>query len=492
MLCTYGCAMLLARHIVGGVPCMDSTFYFQWQYLITHINNLHYEKFQDGTVKCIEDEIPFEVPEGWCWCRLPVITTDIFAGGDKPDVYETCLTESCKIPIYSNGMENEGLYGYTNKPRVTEPSITISARGTIGFCCVRETPFVPIVRLITITPSKEINLYYLKTVFESLIETGEGSSIPQLTVPGIKPKLIPIPSVNEQIRLQNKLNQILNYIVNISFEKDELQNLLQIVKSKILNLAIRGKLVPQNPNDEPASVLLNRIHDEKEELIKQGNIKRDKKESVIFKGDDNSYYEKVDNEVSCIDEEILYDIPDTWTWMRLENCCAKEIRRGKSPKYIEKSNVLVFAQKCNTKNNGIDISLAQYLDEDTLKRYPADEYMQNGDVVINSTGTGTLGRVGLYMAYDDNKKLSIVPDSHVTVIRGGSCIHPFFLYAFMKAHQSNLEKMGEGSTNQKELKPLTLRAMLIALPSLSEQKRISIAISTAFEQLSVIESQLSV
>ena len=140
---------------------MDSTFYFQWQYLITHINNLHYEKFQDGTVKCIEDEIPFEVPEGWCWCRLPVITTDIFAGGDKPDVYETCLTESCKIPIYSNGMENEGLYGYTNKPRVTEPSITISARGTIGFCCVRETPFVPIVRLITITPSKEINLYYL-------------------------------------------------------------------------------------------------------------------------------------------------------------------------------------------------------------------------------------------------------------------------------------------------------------------------------------------
>ena len=109
----------------------------------------------------------------------------------------------------------------------------------------------------------------------------------------------------------------------------------------------------------------------------------------------SSYYEKVDNEVSCIDEEILYDIPDTWTWMRLENCCAKEIRRGKSPKYIEKSNVLVFAQKCNTKNNGIDISLAQYLDEDTLKRYPADEYMQNGDVVINSTGTGTLGRVGL-------------------------------------------------------------------------------------------------
>ena len=386
MLCTYGCAMLLARHIVGGVPCMDSTFYFQWQYLITHINNLHYEKFQDGTVKCIEDEIPFEVPEGWCWCRLPVITTDIFAGGDKPDVYETCLTESCKIPIYSNGMENEGLYGYTNKPRVTEPSITISARGTIGFCCVRETPFVPIVRLITITPSKEINLYYLKTVFESLIETGEGSSIPQLTVPGIKPKLIPIPPVNEQIRLQNKLNQILNYIVNISFEKDELQNLLQIVKSKILNLAIRGKLVPQNPNDEPASVLLNRIHDEKEELIKQGNIKRDKKESVIFKGDDNSYYEKVESKVHCINEEIPFDLPEGWNFIRLK--CAWELVSGRdlSPSDYNSDNTgIPYITGASNFENG-HVSLVRFTAVPQVLTY-------KGDLLL--TCKGTIGEIAL-------------------------------------------------------------------------------------------------
>jgi len=365
---------------------MDSTFYFQWQYLITHINNLHYEKFQDGTVKCIEDEIPFEVPEGWCWCRLPVITTDIFAGGDKPDVYETCLTESCKIPIYSNGMENEGLYGYTNKPRVTEPSITISARGTIGFCCVRETPFVPIVRLITITPSKEINLYYLKTVFESLIETGEGSSIPQLTVPGIKPKLIPIPPVNEQIRLQNKLNQILNYIVNISFEKDELQNLLQIVKSKILNLAIRGKLVPQNPNDEPASVLLNRIHDEKEELIKQGNIKRDKKESVIFKGDDNSYYEKVESKVHCINEEIPFDLPEGWNFIRLK--CAWELVSGRdlSPSDYNSDNTgIPYITGASNFENG-HVSLVRFTAVPQVLTY-------KGDLLL--TCKGTIGEIAL-------------------------------------------------------------------------------------------------
>ena len=196
-------------------------------------------------------------------------------------------------------------------------------------------------------------------------------------------------------------------------------------------------------------------------------------------------------DVFCIDEEIPYDIPDTWTWIRLENCCIKEIRRGKSPKYTENSNILVFAQKCNTKYNGIDVSLAQYLDETALKRYPADEYMQDGDVVINSTGTGTLGRVGIYRNTDNTTGLSIVPDSHVTVIRGFSCISSQYLYAFMKAHQSELEKKGEGSTNQKELKPLTLKEMLIAIPPLSEQKRINESINVAFSRMTVIEDSLS-
>ena len=453
-------------------------------------DNLHYEKFQDGTVKCIEDEIPFEVPEGWAWCRLPVITTDIFAGGDKPDICEKRATEICNIPIYSNGIENDGLYGYTNKPRVTEPSITISARGTIGFCCARKTPFVPIVRLITITPSKEISLYYLKTVFEALIETGEGSSIPQLTVPGIKPKLIPIPPIMEQNRIQSKQDEILKYISDISFEKDELRRIVQQAKNKIFDLAIRGKLVPQNPDDEPASILLERILAEKEELIKQGKIKRDKKESVIFKGDDNSYYEKIGDEVRCIDEEIPFEIPDTWEWVRLENCCCKEIRRGKSPKYIEQSETLVFAQKCNTKYNGIDIGLALYLDESTLNKYPEDEYMQDGDIVINSTGTGTLGRVGFYRSTANRNNIPIVPDSHVTVIRSYRELHDFYLYAFMKANQSELEKKGEGSTNQKELKPLTLKELYVPIPPYEEQLRIAVSINNAFSLISKLEKSL--
>lgn len=111
----------------------------------------------------------------------------------------------------------------------------------------------------------------------------------------------------------------------------------------------------------------------------------------------------------------------------MQNCCTKEIHRGKSPKYTEQSNTLVFAQKCNTKYAGIDTGLALYLDESTLSKYSDDEYMQDGDIVVNSTGTGTLGRIGFYRNYDNNVMLPIVPDSHVTVIRACSSIQKFYL-----------------------------------------------------------------
>lgn len=204
-----------------------------------------------------------------------------------------------------------------------------------------------------------------------------------------------------------------------------------------------------------------------------------------------SYYEKMGSKIRCIDDELPFEIPDTWEWVRLENCCVKEIRRGKSPKYIEQSATLVFAQKCNTKYTGIDVGLALYLDESTLGKYSDDEYMQDGDVVINSTGTGTLGRVGFYRSADNRANLPIVPDSHVTVIRAYQSIHAFYLYAFMKANQAELEKMGEGSTNQKELKPLTLKEMLVPMPPVSEQKRIESAIAKAFSFIATIEKSLS-
>ena len=426
-------------------------------------DNLHYEKFADGSVKCIEDEIPFELPEGWCWTRLPVITTAIFAGGDKPDIYENNSTKECNIPIYSNGIENDGLYGYTNKPRVTEPSITISARGTIGFCCVRKTPFVPIVRLITITPSKKINLYYLKTVFEALIEAGEGSSIPQLTVPGIKPKLIPIPPINEQDRLQNKLNKVNNYIMGISSEQDDLSELVQTTKSKILDLAIHGKLVPQDPNDEPASVLLERIRTEKDELIKQGKIKRDKKESVIFKGDDNSYYEKIGNDVTCIDNEIPFEIPDNWCWARLSQLSSQIFAGGDKPKIFSKE----YTEKCTVPiySNGIE--------NNGLYGYTDLPRVTEKSLTISARGTIGFACVRNEPFVPIIRLLTIVPATGVYA-EYIKCVFQYFL------------ESGKGSSIPQLTVP-EIKPKLIPVPPGKEQSKIVKRIDIVFSILNTLE-----
>ena len=443
-------------------------------------DNLHYEKFQDGTMKCIKDEIPFEVPEGWSWCRLPSITIDIFAGGDKPDSYEKNPTEICNIPIYSNGIDNNGLYGFTNKPRVIEPSITISARGTIGFCCIRETPFVPIVRLITITPSREFELSYLKTVFEALIETGEGSSIPQLTVPGIKPKLIPVPPVNEQTRIQNKLHEILNSIAVISREKEELRKLLQTIQSKILDLAIRGKLVPQNPDDEPASVLLERIRVEKEELIKQGKIKRDKKESVIFKGEDNSYYERVGDIINNIDNEIPFELPPNWEWSRLQTICYP-ITDGthKTPIYSDSGYIFLSAKNITT--GKIDWNDVMYIPKSLHDELYSRVSPKMNDILLAKNGTtGVAAIVDRECEFDIYVTLALsrvvnnnISSQYLLKIIASNTIQDYF--------KSSLKGIGVPNLHLENI-----RTTLIPIPPINEQKKIAEEISQYYSLLDSI------
>ena len=439
-------------------------------------------------MKCIEDEIPFEVPEGWSWTRLKHICM-MAAGKTKPsDQIKQDPFDGCYPCFGGNGIRGY-VYDYNQNG-------TFSIVGRQGALCgninIASGKFYATEHAVVTTLFDGIDFNWSNYTLEALRlnEYATGAAQPGLSVANVLNVFVPVPPTQEQIYIGHQIAKSIKIIENITDEKEDLQTLISVAKSKILDLAIRGKLVPQDPNDEPASVLLDRIREEKEELIKQGKIKRDKKESIIFRGDDNSYYEKIGDEVRCIDEEIPFEIPDTWEWVRLKNCCCKEIRRGKSPKYIEQSETLVFAQKCNTKYNGIDIGLALYLDESTLNKYPEDEYMQDGDIVINSTGTGTLGRVGFYRSTANRNNIPIVPDSHVTVIRSYRELHAFYLYAFMKANQSELEKKGEGSTNQKELKPLTLKELYVPIPPYEEQLRIAVSINNAFSLISKLEKSL--
>ena len=228
----------------------------------------------------------------------------------------------------------------------------------------------------------------------------------------------------------------------------------QELKISILQLAIQGKLVGQRPEEGTGDELYKRIQAEKQKLIKDGKLKKEKPLPEIT------------------DDEIPFEIPDSWKWGRLNDIVIKTIKRGKSPTYIAKSNTLVFAQKCNTKAGRIDLSLAQFLDESKLEKYPAEEFMQSGDIVINSTGNGTLGRVGIYTSNDNPDGRPVVPDSHVTVIRVNRDIDDLFVYYGLKYYQPFMEKLGSGSTNQTELPASIVQKILFPIPPLYEQKRI--------------------
>ena len=247
----------------------------------------------------------------------------------------------------------------------------------------------------------------------------------------------------------------------------------QQLKNSILQMAVQGKLVPQDPNDEPASVLLERIRAEKEKLIKEGKIKKEKNPSVIFRGADNLPYEKIGkNEPVCIADEVPFEIPESWEWVKLKDIVIKEVKRGKSPTYANSGNVLVFAQKCNTKAGNIDLSLAKHLDLKVFTKYPDEEYMQNNDIVVNSTGNGTLGRIGVFRGSDRINDCIIVPDSHVTTIRVNAALISDYIYYALTYYQPYLEKNCSGSTNQTELKPAVIANLFIPVPPYAEQSRI--------------------
>ena len=454
-------------------------------------------------MKLCDFESDYEIPNNWVWCNLGLLfnhnTGKALNSANSEGKALTYITTS---NVYWNRFELNDLKSmpFTDseieKCTIKKGDLLVCEGGDIGRAAIWN--FDNEIRIQN--HLHRLRAYdYIQTAFYYYVLyafklsgkiSGNGIGLQGLSSNALHNIIVPVPPIEEQKNIVMSIEKLMLSIDNIESHKNILAICIENTKAKILDLAIRGKLVPQDPNDEPASVLLERIRAEKEELIKQGKIKRDKKESVIFKGDDNSYYEKIGDEVRCIDEEIPFEIPDTWEWVQLENCCCKEIRRGKSPKYIEQSETLVFAQKCNTKYNGIDIGLALYLDESTLNKYPEDEYMQDGDIVINSTGTGTLGRVGFYRSTANRNNIPIVPDSHVTVIRSYRELHDFYLYAFMKANQSELEKKGEGSTNQKELKPLTLKELYVPIPPYEEQLRIAVSINNAFSLISKLEKSL--
>ena len=241
----------------------------------------------------------------------------------------------------------------------------------------------------------------------------------------------------------------------------------QALREKILDLAMRGKLVSQDPNDEPASVLLEKIKAEKEQLIKEKKIKKGKPLAPIT------------------DDEKPFDIPDSWEWIRLGDT-ANYIQRGRSPKYDKENKIYpIISQKCVQWNN-ISLKDAKFVTKEFLNKLESYRFVKRNDILWNSTGTGTVGRLNIVS--DDFNKVPV--DSHVTLIRTNSNINSKFIYYYLMSPiiQNNLNDYLTGTTKQKELGLSSILKVNIPLPPLSEQSRIAAKIAQLFALLRKVES----
>lgn len=321
-------------------------------------------------------------------------------------------------------------------------------------------------------------LYFLESPYFIDEAIFKGTANQQRIIVGyLENKLFPLPSLAEQERIVEKVRVIMPVIDKYSKSQEHLNKinteLNESLKKSILQEAIQGKLVPQIAEEGTAQELLEQIRQEKLQLVKEGKLKKSAlTDSVIFKGDDNKYWEKSGENRLCIDNEIPFDIPSSWSWVRLNDICSF-IHRGKSPKYSMVKKYPVVAQKCN-QWSGFSIEKAKFIEPQSISSYKEEYFLQNGDLMWNSTGLGTLGRMAIYYEELNPYELAVA-DSHVTVIRPyKQYIAPEYLYYYFASNtvQSVIEEKSDGSTKQKELAAKTVQGYLIPLPPLAEQYRI--------------------
>ena len=454
----------------------------------------YYEKIlATGEVKCIDEEIPFDVPNGWEWERWGNISQSIQYGYNAPALEHGVI----KMVRISDIQENCVLWDNVPYCQIEENDIDtymlkvndiLFARtgGTVGKSfLVEEVPEKAIYAgyLIRTRYSSLLNPRYMKSFMESQLywEQLKNGTIataqPNCNGKTLAKMLLPIPPTKEQDRIVEKLTQLSSFLDNYGLCQDRLNLLNKEIKEQfkksILQEAIQGKLVPQLTEEGTAQDLLEQIKIEKLNFVKVGKLKKSALDtSVIFRGDDNKYWEKSEDGAVCIDEEIPFEIPSNWAWVRLDDICSF-IHRGKSPKYSPIKKYPVVAQKCN-QWAGFSIEKAKFIEPKSITSYNNEYFLQDRDLMWNSTGLGTLGRMAIYYTILNPYELAVA-DSHVTVIRPYKThIVSEYLYYYFASNtvQSVIEDKSDGSTKQKELATKTVKSYLVPLPPFVEQLRI--------------------
>ena len=262
------------------------------------------------------DEQPYTIPSNWVWVGLKYISKKIFAGGDKPENFSKMKTDKNIFPIFSNGIDKDGLYGYTDEAKVLEKALTISARGTIGFTKIREANFTPIIRLIVIILKDRILYKFLDYYFKYNSLEGVGSSIPQLTVPIVNEKIIPLPPLNEQKRIVEKLDFLFEKTKRAKEIIEEIKVDIENRKISILDRAFKGTLTSKWRNENKTSDVKELLKSINEEKIKKWEEDYLQAEKDGNKKPKKPIIKEVKDMIVPVDEQP-YKLPDSWVWVRL-------------------------------------------------------------------------------------------------------------------------------------------------------------------------------
>lgn len=417
---------------------------------------------------------PFEIPDSWEWVQIAEIG-EIVTGNTPPkDIQEyyggeisffkpTDLEQGIET-VYSSDHLSD--LGYKQARPLPVNTILITCIGaTIGKTGLIKREGACNQQINAIIPVAQINPEYIyfsciSGYFQAAIrENASATTLPILNKFNFSSLLLPIPPVKEQDRIIKQIYRLLEELIEIETSEERLGTAINIAKSKILDLAMQGKIVPQDPTDEPAADMLRRINP---------------KAKIIT------------------DNPQCQNLPSGWAICELRDLC-KLLSRGKSPKYSDEPNLYpVFAQKCNLKDGGISLNLARFLDESTLDKWPDKYHLSDGDILINSTGTGTVGRTRIFDESCLGNYPFVVPDSHVSVVRTFNEICSKFIFYCLYSNdcQRYFEENLAGSTNQKELYIDVIGDRIIMLPPLTEQYRIVTMIENLYSVLDSIKTSL--
>ena len=459
-------------------------------------DNSYYEKFADGKVVCVDDEIPFAIPESWQWERWGNLSYSIQYGYNAP-AEETGDIRMVRISDIQHG---DVLWATVPFCHINESEIDtyllqkddiLFARtgGTVGKSfLVKDVPYPSIYAgyLIRTRYSNMLSAQYMKyfmeceLYWEQLRNGTIATAQPNCNGKTLAKMILPIPPYNEQIRITDKLNQVLEQVRRYGESQDRLDKLnIQIhdlLKKSILQEAIQGRLVAQDASDEPASILLQRIKEEKLRLVAEGKLKKkDVIDSTIFRGDDNKYYEQIGKNLIDITGDIPFDIPSNWVWTRIGYLFAhnngKQLNKGNSVgtlmEYITTSNLYWDGFR-------LDNLKIMPFEESEIERSQAIK----GDLLVCEGGD--VGRSCIW-TYD----YPIMLQNHIHKLRAYLPLcTKYFFYIFYLYNLIGL--IGGKGIGIQGFSAKALHNTIIPLPPLNEQERIVKKIEIVFNKIKVV------